>query len=117
MRDPRVDHKTNEDYIDMVENYFEFVGEKFYKGEILKECHPELSYQTGVTPESIEKARDHKLLVESIPDEHKPLSPFPPEFDAKWRYFWPIGDRPEEVRNDLPKTIPENFPDWENKMD
>ncbi len=43
----------------MVENYFEEVGEKFYKGEVLKDCHPELSYQTGVTPESIEKARDH----------------------------------------------------------
>lgn len=45
------------------------------------------------------------------------MSPFPPEYDAKWRYFWPIGDRPEEVRNDLPKTIPDNFPDWELKMD
>jgi hypothetical protein len=34
----------NEDYIDMVESYFEKVGEKYYRGEILKDCHPELSY-------------------------------------------------------------------------
>jgi hypothetical protein len=50
VKDPRVNQKMNDDYIDMVENYFEDQGEKFYRGEILKDCHPELSYQTGVTP-------------------------------------------------------------------
>ena len=44
VRDPRVKPEVNEEYIDMVENYFEEVGEKFYRGEILKDCHPELSY-------------------------------------------------------------------------
>lgn len=44
VRDPRVNHNTNEEYIDMVENYFEKVGEQFYKGEVLKDCFPELSY-------------------------------------------------------------------------
>jgi isopenicillin N synthase-like dioxygenase len=117
VRDPRVKPEVNEEYIDMVENYFEEVGEKFYRGETLKDCHPELSYQTGVTPESIEKARDHTLLVESIPESEKPMSPFPPEFDAKWRFFWPIGERPAEVRDEITKTTPENFPDWEQKMD
>ncbi len=52
-----------------------------------------------------------------LPESEKPLSPFPPVYDAKWRFFWPIGERPQEVRNDLPKTIPENFPQWEEKMD
>ena len=50
VRDPRVKPAVNEEYIDMVENYFEMQGERFYRGEILKDCHPELSYQTGVTP-------------------------------------------------------------------
>lgn len=59
VRDPRVNYQMNEDYVDMVEEYFESQGEKFYRGEILKDCHPELSYQTGVTPQAIEKARDH----------------------------------------------------------
>lgn len=44
VRDPRVNPETNEAYIDMVENYFEKVGEKFYNGEVLKDCFPELSY-------------------------------------------------------------------------
>ena len=59
VKDPRVNHSTNEEYIDMVEQYFEEQGEKYYRGEVLKDCHPELSYQTGITTESIEKARDH----------------------------------------------------------
>ena len=45
------------------------------------------------------------------------MSPFPPTYDAKWRFFWPIGERPAEIKNDLPKTIPPEFPEWEHKMD
>jgi len=101
----------------MVEQYFEEVGDNYYTGKELRDCRPELSYQVGVTPEAVEKARDHEKLVESLPFESKPLSRFPPEFDAKWRFFWPIGERPENIRNDLPKVIPENFPEWETKMD
>lgn len=44
VKDPRVNHKTNEEYIDMVESYFEIQGEKFYRGENLVDCFPELSY-------------------------------------------------------------------------
>lgn len=60
----------NEDYMDMVEEYFERQGECFYRGEELKDCHPELSYQTGVTPAYIEKARDHGELLKRIPKDH-----------------------------------------------
>lgn len=70
VKDPRVDHSMNEDYINMVERYFERQGERFYKGEELEDCHPELSYQTGVTPESLEKARDHGELLKRIPKDH-----------------------------------------------
>jgi len=41
------------------------------------------------------------------------MSPFPPGYDAKWRYFWPLGERPKEVRDEIPKHIPEGQPDWE----
>jgi hypothetical protein len=51
MKDPRVDHKDNSDYIDMVEKYFESVGKKYYAGEKIKDIRPELCYQTGATPE------------------------------------------------------------------
>lgn len=60
VRDPRVNHEANESYIDMVERYFESVGEEYYAGGELVDMRPELSYQVGVTPESMEKARDHE---------------------------------------------------------
>jgi isopenicillin N synthase-like dioxygenase len=37
MRDPRVNEKDNDDYIDMVERYFDNVSKKFYAGETLKD--------------------------------------------------------------------------------
>ena len=59
MRDPRVNEKDNDDYIDMVERYFDHVSKKFYAGETLKDIRQDLCYQTGATPEGIEKARNH----------------------------------------------------------
>ena len=52
VRDPRVTFTKNDEYIDMIENYFEEVGEKYYRGEDLIDARPELSFQTGVTPEA-----------------------------------------------------------------
>lgn len=46
-----------------------------------------------------------------------PLSKFPPDLDAKWRFFWAIGERPAEVAENIPKVIPEEFPEWETRMD
>jgi isopenicillin N synthase-like dioxygenase len=48
--------------------------------------------------------------------ENKPLSVFPPEYDAKWRFFWNIGERPVERQNVYPKVVPEDFPEWEERM-
>jgi len=44
VRDPRVNHNDNEQYIDMMEKYFENVGEAYYRGEELPDCRPELSF-------------------------------------------------------------------------
>lgn len=100
----------------MMERYFEHVGEKYYKGEKLEDCHPELSYQTGVTPESVEKARNHEEIVNSLTGDDKPITPYPVEYDAKWRFFWSIGERPECLENEIPKVYPKAFPEWEDKM-
>jgi isopenicillin N synthase-like dioxygenase len=116
VRDPRVNHEHNSTFIDMVEQYFEKVGNAYYAGEELVDARPELSYQTGVTPASKERARNHKKIVEAIDEDNKPMSPFPPELDAKWRFFWPIGERPAELKDELPCVIPEGFPDWERNM-
>jgi len=48
--------------------------------------------------------------------ENYPLSKFPPDLDAKWRFFWAIGERPAEVAENIPRVIPEGFPEWESKM-
>ena len=101
----------------MIESYFEEVSEKYYRGEELADARPELSYQTGVTPESKEKARNHEQIVNMLQGANKPLTPYPIENDAKWRFFWPIGERPESLQNEVPKVIPEGFSDWETKMD
>ena len=40
----------------------------------------------------------------------------PPTHDAKWRFFWKIGERPKEIEDTIPQTIPEDFPEWEYEM-
>ena len=94
VRDPRVSFSANDEYISMMERYFEQTGRKHYAGEVLEDMHPELSYQTGTTHESIERARNHADFVATLAPEHKPMSKQPPELDAKRRFFWPSGERP-----------------------
>lgn len=50
-------------------------------------------------------------------EENKPMSPLEPVYDAKWRFMWKIGERPENSSDDFPQVIPSDFPDWEEKMD
>ena len=70
-------HSDNEQYIDMMERYFESVGQAYYDGHELEDSRPELSFQTGVTPESVEKARDHEEIADRLKDENKPLTMYP----------------------------------------
>lgn len=46
-----------------------------------------------------------------------PVSPMKPVFDQKWRFFWKIGERPEDSPDNFPQVVPEGFPDWAQKMD
>ena len=117
VKDPRVNHEENEAYLDMMETYFERVSQDFYAGRELADSRPELSFQTGVTPESVEMARNHEAIASRMSEVDKPMTLYPLNFDAKWRFFWPIGERPSEIKNDLPKIIPQSFSDWEQRMD
>lgn len=101
-RDPRAKEEENENYIDLMERYFKSASDKFYHGEKLSDAKPEFHYQTGVTPEKIERARDHYEKVKHLPAEDQPLSPFPPTVDMKWRYMWKIGARPPEANDNFP---------------
>lgn len=55
-------------------------------------------------------------MLDKLTPENHPLSKFPPDLDAKWRFFWAIGERPVEVAEDIPKVIPAGFDDWEKRM-
>lgn len=66
-------------------------------------------------PELTEIARDHQKLRNdlNLAPEDQPLSPMVPVLDAKWRFMWKIGARPDGAADDFPQVIPDNFPNWE----
>ena len=104
IRDPRVDMKDNEEYIDLMEDYFERTGELFYTGEKVDDIKPDCHYQVGATPEFIEMARNHseKLKELGLSPEDTPVAPLEPILDAKWRFMWKIGERFEGDKADFP---------------
>jgi isopenicillin N synthase-like dioxygenase len=115
-KDPRAKEQENEDYIDLMEKYFKQASDRYYSAGELPDAKPQYFYQTGVTPEKIERARNHFEKVKDLPKEDQPMSPFPPTVDMKWRYMWKIGERPADSGDNFPQVLPEGFPDWENKM-
>ncbi len=100
-----------------MERYFAKRGDGFKEGDTVPDIHPEWHYQVGATPEFKEKPRDHCSKFAHMDDEHKPVSECPPVFDAKWRFFWNIGARPEDKKPEHENVIPEDFPEWESTMD
>ena len=118
IRDPRVNMRDNDEYIDLMEEYFADVGDRFYANQPVSDIKPEYSYQVGATPEYIEKARDHseKLTALQLSPENTPISPLEPVYDAKWRFMHKIGERPDGADDNFPAVIPEGYPDWEATM-
>jgi len=86
--------------------------------ELMRDVHPELSYQLGATPENTEVPRDHHETIAKLSGAnaaHPPMGA-----DKKWRFFWRIGDRPKHTSfaelNATP-VIPAKFPEWKDTMD
>lgn len=74
----------------------------------VSDFYEQLSYQIGATPQNTERARDNSAFAASILEEHRPKTPFPPPFDAKWRYLWNMGDPSEgNPANRPPADIPD----------
>lgn len=101
-----------------MEDYFERTGELFYSGEKVDDIKKEFHYQVGATPENVEMARNHSQLLSelNLTPEDTPVSPLEPVLDAKWRFMWKIGERPEGSDDDFPAVVPQGFPGWEKKM-
>ena len=117
IKDPRAQQHNNSDYIDLMEKYFESRGERLYAGKKLEDAKPEYHYQVGVCPKELEIAREHTEKIQGYSDENKPFSPLKPVYDAKWRFMWKIGERPENAGDNFPQVIPRDFPEWEERMD
>jgi isopenicillin N synthase-like dioxygenase len=110
VKDPRVDATRNEAFLDLMESYFE-------QSDGVEDARPDLHYQVGVTPSGVEKARPRCDEASHLTD--KPRSECPPLPDAKWRFFWRIGERPSTSKFEelnAPAVIPEGFPEWEQTM-
>ena len=116
IRDPRVNEADNDEYCEMVENYFGIRGEELYKTKQVKDMFPEKHFQVGITPEKQEKARNHCTRFAHYTGDDKPISECPPEADEKWRFFWNIGERPADRKPEHDNVHPEEFPEWETKM-
>lgn len=102
IKDPRVNFQDNSDYIDLMEKYFDSVSKPYYAGQELEDVKPEYHYLVGATPENQEKARRHEKKIKTLTKENLPMSPVDPVYDAKWRYYWKIGERPAEAMDNFP---------------
>jgi len=112
IRDPRVSHEESMSFLDLMEDYFNQSHEAK-----LADVHPEWSYQLGATPEFTEVPRDHLVKIKALTPDN--AAHVPKGADAKWRYFWRIGERPTETKFaelNQPQVIPKSFPQWSNVM-
>ena len=91
IRDPRVNEEDNNNFLSMMERYFEVSDGK-------RDSRPQYDYQVGVTPSNIEKPRSHCHIYGAYTDRNVPLSPCPPELDPKWRFFWRVGSIPKKTK-------------------
>eukprot|EP01038_Epipyxis_sp_PR26KG_P005987 gene5987-8244_t len=113
LRDPRVTEVDNDNFIDLMEKYFEC-------SDGIRDARPEHGYQVGVTPDGTEHPRNHCSKIGSMTPDNKPISLCPPEKDPKWRFFWRIGPRPEKTEfasHNMDCVIPPEFPEWRETMD
>lgn len=115
IRDPRLDPKINETFLNMMEEYYE--QPTTVKAE---DYRPDMHYQVGTTPEHTEQPRNHCARVrDSLPEDEQPVTLCPPEVDPKCRFFWRIGGRPEKtefVELNADPVLPEAFPHWSEVM-
>lgn len=68
IRDTRVNFDTNSNFISFMEKYFESRSSMYYEDGLpaLKEARPDSGFQIGVTPERIERAKDHSKTIQTL---------------------------------------------------
>ena len=69
VKDDRVDDSLNTQFLNMLEQYYE------QPTEIRdQDARPDVHYQVGVTPEEIERARNHCQRIKGLSSTEKPLT-------------------------------------------
>lgn len=94
LHDSRVAAKDNEDFLDLLEDYFDQP-----EAELRKDERPELSYQIGVTLENTEKPKcavDEPCLdvIARLAPDQRPLDISAHAPDPKCRFFWRMVEAP-----------------------
>lgn len=77
VKDFRVDPSLNVKFLDMLEQYYDQPEEVR-----LLDARPDVHYQVGVTPEEIERARNHCQRMKGLNSHEKPLTECPPEKES-----------------------------------
>lgn len=121
IKDPRCTPENNDIFIDMMERYFGQEDEKK-----MREAHPEIYFQVGVTPEGHEIPRSSvdpslRALILGQSECNRAHLPMPRGApDRKWRYMWRVGPRPESSKFkelNASRVVPEEFPEWSEVME
>ncbi|KAM7200873.1 hypothetical protein V8F20_005115 [Naviculisporaceae sp. PSN 640] len=94
LHDSRVSEQDNDNFLDLLEDYFAQAEEDLKKDE-----RPELSYQIGVTLENTEKPKcavDEPCLrvIERLEPSERPLDISAHSPDPKCRFFWRMVEQP-----------------------
>lgn len=119
LRDSRVDDSENEEFLDMMERYYEMSSQKYYRDGSLPDSRPSAGYNVGILPELKERARPHDKTIEDHFRDTPPVTPQPPPKDKKWRFMWRVGSQAEMTGNNIlaENVVPEGMPGFANKMD
>jgi hypothetical protein len=76
-----VDDSLNTNFLNMMEKYYDQP-----EAVRLEDARPDVHYQVGVTPEEVERARNHCARIKGLNSTEKPLTECPPEKDHKSRF-------------------------------
>lgn len=63
IKDPRVTEFDNEQFLDIMEDYFITTANKFYNNEPVEDFFPNVAYRVGATPEFVERAKEFEEIV------------------------------------------------------
>ncbi|KDQ31103.1 hypothetical protein PLEOSDRAFT_1054214 [Pleurotus ostreatus PC15] len=111
LHDSRVTEDDNQEFLDLLEDYFAQPQEALKKDE-----RPELSYQVGVTLENTEKPKcavDEPCLriIERLDPAERPLDISAHSPDPKCRFFWKMSEKPPYETQypglNAPNVVPE----------